>query len=166
MNALIVKLRYGLTIDTSNQHFEPCPKCGGVVCGVKENNDDVFCMNTFCDFKDTLNHSYADPLIERFEYIKSWGGPMFFNTNYQYPSVKHPFITKEDLQENKLIIREFVLDHEYFTSPAGRRAGVSPGRCYKQNCPIIARYGSVNMMIADNWKPNKDGEDEIDRLYS
>ena len=133
------------------------------VC-VQENDDDVFCMNTFCDFKDTLNHSYADLLIERFEYIKSWGGPMFFNVNYQYSSVKHPFITKEDLQENKLIIREFVLDHERYST--ARRAGISPGRCYKTNSPIIAKYGPVRLMIEDNWKPNKDGEDEIDRIYN
>lgn len=166
MNSLVIKLKYGLTIDPNQQHFEPCPKCGGVVCGVIENNDDVFCVNTFCDFKDILDHSFVDRFIERFEYIRSWGGPMFFNSNYRYPNVTHPFITKEDLRENKLVIREFVLDHERYTSQIGRRAGLSPSRCYKENCPIIARYGSVRLMIEDNWKPDKDGENEIDRLYS
>lgn len=165
MNSLVIKLKYGLTIDPNQQHFEPCPKCGGVVCGVIENNDDVFCVNTFCDFKDTLDHSFVDRFIERFEYIRSWGGPMFFNSNYRYPNVTHPFITKEDLAANRYIIREFIIDQDHYYSKAARRAGVSPSRCYKQDCPIIARYGNVRLMVEDNWKPNKDGENEIDSLY-
>lgn len=153
MNKYIIKLKYGYTIDENNQCEDPCPKCGSVVCHVKGTSNKVFCTNTFCNFQDEYNQSYQTQVNDRFEYMSRFGA-VFFYDNYKYNCGTVPFISEEDVKAGRYIIREFKLNKAKYDHVRVR--GGSWKECYEQDCRIIARYYSKDLMDKDGWLVNKD----------
>lgn len=151
MNSAIIKLKYGYTIDKNNPCDEPCPRCGRVVCHVKEDPYKVFCANTFCDFQDTINPNWNKPILDRFRYFLNYP-PLYLTRNdYQYSQYKCPFISEEDIKAGRFIVRDFKLDSEKYNNEYFRRAGLEKKYCYRVDSPIIARYGSLELMVNDGW---------------
>lgn len=149
MNGVIIKLRYGLTIDENNQCDEPCPKCGAAVCHVKENNSDVFCTSSLCSFHDKFDYTWYPWIIERIERDASYGIPILFNHNSRYPSCKQPVMLNEDFKKHKYIIRELTIDEQKYSIAKYR--GGSKSSCIDVNSPIIARYANLELLVKDNW---------------
>lgn len=152
MNSAIIKLKYGYTIDKNNPCDEPCPKCGRVVCHVKEDPYKVFCANTFCDFQDTFNPDWNKPILDRFRYFLNYPPLFLYNVNNQYPYSTCPFMTKEDIKAGKFVIREFVLDEKEYYSELNKYAGLGKKYCYKIDAPIVVKYGSLELMVNDGWR--------------
>lgn len=152
----IIKLMYGYTIDLNNTEDEPCPKCGGVVCHVKENSHKVFCTNSLCSFQDETNDNWDKPIIDRFKYMIKYPPVFLYRLDYNYSSYKHPFLMEEDLQQGKIVVRDFRLDEERYYSKAARWAGLSKKQCYQTNSPIIARYSTIDLLVKDGWRIEED----------
>ena len=80
------------------------------------------------------------------------GFPVFFYENDRYYG-NIPFITKEDIKERRLIIRDFEIDRDYYERM--KRKGGGWELCYKANCRIIAKYATVELMARDGWLVDK-----------
>ena len=156
MNSTFIKLKYGYTIDKNNPCDEPCPKCGRVVCHVKEDPYKVFCANTFCNFHDTFNPDWNKPILARFKYLLRYP-PLFLTRNdYQYSQYSCPFMTEEDIRAGRFIVREFKIDSNKYELFRGK--GLEKKHCYQIDSPIIAKYGSLELLVNDGWfcKENPD----------
>lgn len=154
MLELLIKLKYGLTIDKSRQQQEPCPRCGQVICGVKENEDDVFCVNGLCTFHDQINHSHYSWMMERISRDASYNIPILFNDNYRYPNCRIPVMLNKDFKEGRFIIRDLRVDEKRYALYAPK--GLDRIDCIDPNSPIIAQYYSLLLLVKDGWISNHD----------
>ena len=152
MHSTVIKFKYGYTLDRNNPCDEPCPKCGRVVCHVKEDPYKVFCANTFCDFHDTYDMSWNKPIIERFKKFLRYPPIFLYRLDSLYSEFKCPFISEEDIKAGKFIIREFELDEELYNSPVSRWGGANKADCYKRDSYIIVKYGNLELMVNDGWR--------------
>lgn len=160
MEKHIIKFRYGLTVDENRQRTEPCPYCGGVVCHVKENEDEVFCMNLVCKFHSFVDNSHYKWLKERFaEDARS--GHVWFDVNSRYPTYSHPFIHRNDIACHKYIIRDFLYDEDEWLCRY-KPLRLTKIACVKYNSPIIAQYASLDLMFEDGWINNYENRRRIE----
>lgn len=131
----------------------PCPKCGRVVCHVKEDPYIVFCSNTLCDFHDEYKPFWLRPIMQRFKELLKYP-PLFLKRNeyrkdYLYSQYKNPFLSKEDIEDGKYIVREFELDKERYNK--WHPKGMPIENCYRIDSPIIAKYASLELLVKDGW---------------
>lgn len=151
MDRLRIKIKFNRTIDPNNQESEPCPKCGHAVCHVKENATEVFCMGLNCDFHDYTT-DVVDARHKRFNYMAQFGN-VFFYDNPRY-SARKPFMLEADIKSHNYIVRDFELDKDLLRI-VEQRGGNWQG-CPKENCRVIARYYSVELLCDDGWLAEKD----------
>lgn len=159
MNPYLIKMIHSRTIDRNRPYHRNCPDCGSVLCHVKENDTEIFCINTFCSFHDFLSSSYYEEMIQKVHYeAKYQFNNIYFSINPKYKNYTHPFISKEDYKSGQYIVRDAEIDNAKLNDSFSKYMGLTPGMCVKKDSKIIARYSTIELLVKDGWIPNHDVE--------
>ena len=171
----IIKFQYDRTIDYTRMVDEPCPRCGGSVYRILENNDEVFCTRPFCRFHDFINHHLYNTIIEKltFDIIHHSHQGSFvkitndkelhkfitFDRNRRYSNCHLPVMFVDDFEKGEYIIRDLKLNEEYWNSiddTIKQYCGLTRNTFYDMRSPIIARYYNLQHLVESGWTPNHD----------
>lgn len=91
---------------------------------------------------------------EVYDMAKRMKSTMCFYPNTRFSNFKSPFITEEDVQSGKFIIREREFDKVKWSQNEARfrRCGITKWDCYDSNSTIIKTYYSMKDMARDCWE--------------
>ena len=94
---------------------------------------------------------------EAYEMSKRMKFTMCFSRNIRFPNFENPFITEEDVQNGKFIIRDREFDRVKWKQNEVRFkwCGITEWDCYDSNSRIIKTYYSMEDMARDAWNPDK-----------
>ena len=92
-----------------------------------------------------------------FERSKRMKSTMCFSFNSSFPDCVNPFITEEDIQRGRLIIRDREFDRKKWVQNEAkfRWAGITEWDCYDSNSRIVKTYYSMEDMAKEGWNPDK-----------
>lgn len=171
----LIKAQFGRTIDKSRLVNDPCPKCGGPVYRVLENNDEAFCVKAFCNFHSYIDHSLYNTFIEKIEYDVDYRSQpckfvdaaeehvskelITFNRNSRYPGCTLPVMFVDDFKKGEFVIYDLKLNEAYWNSIPDyvkRYCGMTRNHFYDLNSQAIARYYNLQHLVESGWTPNHD----------
>ncbi len=150
MLPIIIRLTTDYSVDWNYPEKQRCPKCGGKVYHVKEDDYTVYCTSIWCNWHDetkcrkgidfqVLMHQR---ICAEFEEAYKFGGCIRLKENRKYPLCKNPVIIMDDVLGYRYIIRE--LDFEEYHVH---------GVYNKESQPIVT-YRTLDEMVKDGWKPD------------
>ena len=150
MLPFVIKLRTGYTIDYNHPGEDRCPRCGGKVYHINEDNYIVVCTAMTCSWHDRTFYpkgvSYYEAqkqqLRNQFEEAFLPGRCIHLRYNSKYPSCKNPVIIMIDACNYRYIIRDFDFNSglDFFDGS------------YSEETTPIVNYTTLDELINDGWR--------------